>query len=544
MKRNCCTILLLLSLAVGLCKPYLSAAATVKNPYQLIAGGSVIGVEMHNEQNLQNAATYYTATVTSHMQGELTREAIPYLTHGIIGSADTKLFVSSLGTSDHLDFTTATVKSIVEQFEKDNPAWNAVAAVNGDFFDIETSLTACYGEPEGAMIQQGAVYKGDPSDARGRGLVGTTADGTVVYHTIGDIYKEKGYGIPFNILSYHTLQILGENRTNAIASYTVHKVIQASNNQPIMVTPDDNPCDLSGYTVCAVKCDVYRRAHIGINGLDKGTQGYFFEGEIVEVTSGKSNSKPSKGIVWLALPDADAFPLLKTGVYVRCQKALRGDWTAVENAVGFKQQVLAEGDILLKNCYGTYNQKGDKDETLKWTDDIYDYPFCWKHRTAIGFREDGTPILLVIEKSSHADTYKGIAASYYEIGEQFLALGCVNGFLLDGGGSSTLVIRQPDGTFANAFVGEGSGRKVANAVILAVRDESVELPKNDSPLENNIAPDRNHTVNDALRLVKAITSGETQSNPSAWASSDYDIDGIITINDVFALIDRILGFLR
>jgi len=520
----------------------LTVGAAVESPYSADKQGCITAIEMRSSQPLTSAATYYTAKVTSHMQGETTRAAIPYLTHGVIGSSETKMFVYSVGTADDLDYTTASVKTIVERFEQENPAWNAVAAVNGDFFDIETKVTACFGESEGAMIQNGCVYKGDPSDARGRGLVGTTSDGRMVYHTIGDIYKQKGYGIPFDILTYHTLQVMDESGKNPIDSYTVYAQPSADKDRPIMVTPDDAASDLSGYKVYSVKCDTYRRAHIGINGYDKGTQGYYFEGTIVSAASG-GNGKPSKGTVWLAFPNSSAYRSLNIGTLVRCQKALRGEWTEVDNAVGFKQQVLAEGDILLKNCYGTYNQKGDREETLKWTDDIYDYPFCWKHRTAIGFREDGTPILLVLEKSCHADTYKGIAASYYEIGEQFLALGCNNGFLLDGGGSSTLVLRQDDGSFSNAFVGEGSGRKVANAVILAVRDESVELSDPD-PVPSDIMPDRSYTVIDAIRLAKAIAGGETQANPSGFASSDHDGDGKVTANDVIALVDRILGLLH
>ena len=89
----------------------------------------------------------------------------------------------------------------------------------------------------------------------------------------------------------------------------------------------------------------------------------------------------------------------------------------------------------------------------------------------------------MIKKSSHDGDYKNLGASYYEIAEQLKSLGCTNGFLLDGGGSTTMVLRNEDGSFSNAYAGEGNGRAVANAVILAVRDESVPEKETDEMVE-------------------------------------------------------------
>ena len=87
------------------------------------------------------------------------------------------------------------------------------------------------------------------------------------------------------------------------------------------------------------------------------------------------------------------------------------------------------------------------------------------------------------KRSSHNGDYAKLGASYYEIAEQLKSLGCTNGFLLDGGGSTTMVIRNEDGSFSNAYAGEGNGRAVANAVILAVRDESVPEKETDETVE-------------------------------------------------------------
>ncbi len=483
-------------LALCLCFAMLTCSLISVNaantaPYSLISGGCITNVQVNSQAKLNNAVDYFTATVTSHIQGLEERAAIPYDTYGAIGSKDTKLFVYSVGKDNNLDYAEVTAQKIVEQFEKENPAYDAVVAINGDFFDIEDKITATRGEPEGHMIQDGMVLKGGGTGALGRGVLGVTDDGQMLYYTFGKIYTDNGYGTPIGISNQYSIEVFGEHRSNVIYEYRAYDSKTSVPSQAGLVTFDDDAKNTTGKTVCVIKCDTYRHAHTGINGAEAGTKSYFVQGEITDIREGKEGDKPSKGYALIVLPDAEKYPLLTKGTYVRVQKSVQGKWENVTNAIGFKQQILAEGTILLKNTYGNWNggpnnptnpYNASESETRKWTEDIYDYPHAWKERTAIGFKADGTPVLLVIEQSSDAS---GWGASYYEIGEQLKSLGCTNGFLLDGGGSSTFVKRNSDGTFETVFAGENgnNGRAVANVVILAVRDESVPLPEEDPVIE-------------------------------------------------------------
>ena len=484
MKRSIKNAILLAVCIAMLALATLPVYSAENDPYGVESVGCITDINVESSVELHGEVNYFTSVVTSHIQGLDEREAIPYKTYGAIGSANTRMFVYSIGNSDNSDYATADVKTIVEAFETENPQWNAVVAINGDFFDMETGVTSTYGEPEFPMIQLGDVYKSTAlSHMTGRGLVGTDADGRVVYYTVGSKYESMGYGTKLTYESNYDLQILGESRNNPICSYKAFADVKSLDKRMSFMTPDSASQDLSGTTVYVLKYDTYRRSHTGINGAELGTQGYYIKGEIVEIREGAANEKAPDGYVLFFTPDPDRFKHLKTGCYVKCQKVLSGEWAGVENAIGFKQQILAEGNILLKNCYGKYNTDGDSTSST-WTEDIYDYPYCSKNRTAIGFREDGTPVLLVIKRSTHSGEYNKLGASYYEIGEQLKALGCVNGFLLDGGGSSTMVIRDENGSFVTAYSGSGGdGRAVANAVILAVRDENVELPPEDETIE-------------------------------------------------------------
>jgi hypothetical protein len=464
-------------------------AENVNSPYDLIDGGCVKTVNMHSSQEMHGGLTYYTAEVTSHIQGELTRAEIPYEVYGAIGNSDTKMFVYSIGNNTDQDYKTHKVIDIVERFERDNPAWDVVVAINGDFFDIEKSLTSSIGEPEGPMIQLGAIMKGYLDNVPGRGVVGVKSDGTVIYKTIGAGYDQNGYGTNFSVSRTYLDITFSDKDTGAtLYEYSTCYGGTFDQNSLYLSTVNTGNNDLSGRTVCVIKCDTYRHSHVPANGVEGGTLGNYVFGEVVDIRKGTANEQAESGYVLLSFPENISANKIKIGMKVECEPQLEGEWRDVINAVGYKQQILAEGNVLLKNCYGTYNKKGDYEETLRWTADIYDYPHCWKNRTALGFKADGTPVLLVAARSSHKGAHKNLGASYYELGEQLKTLGCVNGFLLDGGGSSTFVVRNPDGTFSNAFVGEGTGRAVGNAVILAVRDESVPLPEEEEkptvPLES------------------------------------------------------------
>jgi hypothetical protein len=501
--------------------PMFSVNAATVGPYSTVDGGCITSIEMKTESSIGGEVSYFTSVVNSKIQGLDSRASIPYRTYGAIGSENTKMFVYSIGSENGLDFSRATVKQIVERFEEENPEWNALVAINGDFFDIEGKVTKSMGEPEFPMIQLGNVYKSNVLyGATGRGIVGTTADGKMVYYTVGAKYKELGYGTPFRFESKYAIQFFGENESNVIAEYPASPDYYPQGTRINFITPDSKARDFSGATVYVVKCDTYRRSHVGINGSELGTVGYFIEGEIVEVRGGKKDEKPQAGEVYIATCIPESYPLLKVGEHIKCQQKAAGEWADVENAIGFKQQILADGNCLLKNAYGTYNKGGDQAETLIWTDDIYEYPFCWKDRAAIGFREDGTPVLLVVRKSSHDGDYKNLGASYYEIAEQLKSLGCANGFLLDGGGSTTFVVRNEDGSFSKAYAGEGNGRAVANAVILAVRDESVPLPETDETLEV-VLPTEPATEKRTEKKTEKPTQKQTDSS-TALDESDTE----------------------
>jgi hypothetical protein len=340
-------------------------------------------------------------------------------------------------------------------------------------------------------------------DMNGRGMVGVDdVTNKVVYHTIGTAYKNAGYGTSMTFKGVYQVQVLGSHKTNAIASYDCSIGKAPTDTQLSFTTSDYGKGDYKGKTVYVVDLERYRKDTQSHNGSGRSSTYYYVYGKITKTMTGTENMKPAAGEAYIAVNNKDKAPLLKVGTYVKVQKQLIGDWKNVSNAIGFKQQLVANGNLIFpKGTYSRYHHSlrggGDpengnyycscsnmmsKAEMEKWTEDIYDYPMCWKQRTAIGFKADGSCVLMTVAKSNEGSW----GATYVELGTQFKALGCENAFLLDGGGSSTMLIREGDSlnTVFHAENGtDGEGRVVGNTAIIAVRKAGVALPETDKVLD-------------------------------------------------------------
>ena len=430
----------ILSLSVALLLLYailltaIPTSAITAGPYSYDVG-CIQDVEILSSKVLgRNRATYYSSLVGSLMQNEKDRLQY-YETHTVVGSKDAKFFVYSAASDDNMSYGLKTTLDIAKDFEKANPDYQVLAAINADFFNTST------GESEEPMIQNGNMLKSYLlTDMIGRGMLGIDdTTGKLVYHTVGNAYKTAGYGTDFTFNGTYQVQVLNADKTTVEASYASGLSSAPTNTQISFVTPDSTVASYAGKTVYVVTLDTYRNDTGSHNKNPRSSTNYYASGTITEVISGTSAMKPTFGKVYIAVNNDTQAPELKIGAYVRCQKVLTGAWENVSYAVGFKQQLMADGNILFNNMYSRYHhtltnvsggEYGEKDgyycncgasksETEKWTEDLYDYPMCWKHRTAIGFKPDGTCVFMTISRSVE----DGWGATYVEIASQLKALG-------------------------------------------------------------------------------------------------------------------------
>lgn len=91
-------------------------------------------------------------------------------------------------------------------------------------------------------------------------------------------------------------------------------------------------------------------------------------------------------------------------------------------------------------------------------------------RTAVGQKSDGTLVFYTIDgrRSGHS-----IGASMTQVAQRLIELGCVTALCLDGGGSTTLTVTEPDDITAKTIntPSDGSERAVSNQIFLVADSE-------------------------------------------------------------------------
>lgn len=115
-------------------------------------------------------------------------------------------------------------------------------------------------------------------------------------------------------------------------------------------------------------------------------------------------------------------------------------------------QAVGGSNIILKN------------DTLGSVDVGTDFGDTRHPRTAVGIKQDGTVVIMVVD-GRQSDVSNG--ASLADLADIFASLGCVDAINLDGGGSSTFVLKDKSGNYnVENSPSAGALRSVANGIMI------------------------------------------------------------------------------
>lgn len=360
-------------------------------------------------------------------------------------SEDVKVIVWSEGTEN--GWKSSTVRNTARHYEETHPGWIVVAAVNGDGFQINSTY-----EPNNIHVQEGDVIQPRNSVIP----IGWQSDNTPI---IG--------GAQLSNTLYVQVLVDG-NVTKEIPVSAINKTPSATGIT--LLTKDmENEVDLTGYTVMVGKYDLCR--------MTRGAVKPFVRGELISVKNDLASTKPvatkdGENVKEFFLVSKDgSLEQLAVGDYVRCQYPLTGAWANVDNVIsGFGDPVED----------GAYNSQVLKDGRPLGAGTTNTFANTTHPRTVVGFKEDGSTVLMVAngraEKNGlmHAQEVYGQGLSYFQEGEVMRLAGCVNAFNLDGGGSSTLVVRNEYGDFDVINTpSDGSERSIGNAILFVMRDPGI-----------------------------------------------------------------------
>lgn len=387
-------------------------------------------------------------------------------------------------------WSAATTRACAEDWEKHHPGWIVVAGVNGDFFQNSDKITW---EPTNNFMADGNMFRADYVNNGYRKVIGITDDNEII---AGDPE-----------ISGLKLQIL-QNDDEVVENIDINNYNKSPVDGLNLYTKDDyTEYDFTGYTVYVGKYSLCRIS----NGKNKTV---YVKGTIEEIRDGHTKEHPAQTRLdtngkeevvrefYLVTKDESLKNKLSKGTLVRCQHTYTGAWSDVTQSVGYIYQMLVDG----------VSQFQLSTDPFQYTD----HP-----RTFFGVKADGTPVLMVVDGRKPLENSYGV--SLFQGAELMKLAGCVDAYNLDGGGSSTLIVRNSEGEFQVINrPSDGPERSTGNAIFFVMRDPAVEshqVESTSSSVKINLKKDEfSKSVSD----IKLTLNGKEYS----LTSDSIVIDGL------------------
>lgn len=321
--------------------------------------------------------------------------------------------------------TRTTVTSAARALE--SQGYRVAAGINGDFFNTSNGL------PIGILVSEGEVLSSDG----GYYAMGFRKDGSAV---IG----KPGLSISAN-LGYQGSDSSGYF-TDIIRTVAGINKARVSTGGIYLYTYDFNNRHTTGNTEAGV--DVL--CTIVDGSLSIGGTMTLVVDQVIEATSATAIGPDQIVLSANALSNTyytDALRNIPVGATVTVTVSAANEaWNDVQYAVGALYSLVQDGAV------------------------VSGLPSGVNPRTAVGVTADGTVVFYTIDgrRSGHS-----IGASLSQVAQRMIELGCVAAIGLDGGGSTTITVTQPDDTTAATInrPSDGSERAVANHLFLVATNE-------------------------------------------------------------------------
>lgn len=328
-----------------------------------------------------------------------------------------------------------TVESMALDFESQNPGWKVIAAINADFFDISGHQPLMQA-PSGSCMVNGELYK-----ATSRTSVGFTnkSEGATLVGNQSITFSEQLY-----LCFYDEDGVLkGEFASAAINPEVPNEELSIYHSYyyfPEGMTYEDN---IREYFTCSLPVNGFV---VSGNKVQQevcySTSSYYGSGICEENLSSSALIQP--GTFGFYTTNEQINSLAKEYPNITIGRKVVGAYAECDNISGC-------GDTLVYNGEGCILNNKER------------HP-----RTIVGVKADGTVVLCTVDGRQPNNDMYGMTLD--ELSATLLAYGCVEGYNLDGGGSTTMIIRDGKKFRTLNSPSDGSPRNDANALLVVVQD--------------------------------------------------------------------------
>ena len=324
-------------------------------------------------------------------------------------------------------WTLTSVTSFIQRYEETHEDEKVIAAINGDFFDINSEKN--YPRTStGGTVSNGNYYKVNASwksigfkiDEEGISMKGNILP-TVSNHPYLEVLDEKG-----NVVYEKEISKINENVSgnDEIAAYfpmydANHSVIKANIENVILISGNE----IAPFSLSSV----------------------YGKGEVKELNASLTLNANQFAI---SSNNSEVNEKLKLGTTVRVQYRYLDELEGYDNVIGYPNNLLLDGEVV--------------------KDPNYRHP-----RTMIGTTENGDIIMTTVDGRRTSKGYFGVAP--VEQSALMQHYGCTNAFNLDGGGSTTMVILENGKFVIKNEPSDNSPRNDGNCLLITVKVPKLEV---------------------------------------------------------------------
>lgn len=421
-----CLCLLFLSVTVN---------ATEENVFE-IDGGAYYETKVDQTNNVGYGLTHnrylgYSQITSKYARPGVDTNFLPQRTNVLEIKQDENTKVVAWGTIIDGVWKENTIIEMAKSYEKMHPGWKVVAAINGDFFDINKTKDCAF-TPSGAMISDGEVIKSQCQGGWGMLAFDYSEQKQLKFYPNNNTFSKTP-----------TLAVYDE-KGNIIKEFTVNKVNTApsENETSVYYGVWDSTHNVVPQSVDSEKAYIVSDAELSLAAY---ADAFFGKG----VISGQGKTSLTRNQFAIVTNNSEVEEYLNIGVKIRVQQEANGELANADSAIG---------------CKGIFMQNGEPVYALD------DYDNARFPRTIIGQKEDGSLMMAVIDGRQAIFDYYGTTG--VETSAILKYYGFYDAYQMDGGGSTTMavlidnelkIVNSPSDTQGK------EPRKDSNGILVATR---------------------------------------------------------------------------